>query len=183
MRRREFITLIGGAASWPLAARAQSGKLPTIGFLGGATPSAWSRWTAAFARRLPELGWIDGRHIFAHRAAADDLQCPRFCPSRGSHVLCAKLPGSVPSRCRIGRQDSARDKARRYPGRAADRIRARSQPDDRQGTRLDDPRIVSAARRRGNRMIRRDVIRLVGGAAVAWPLAARAQQPAMPVGR
>src|SRR6476660_10645066 len=63
MRQREFITLIGGAAAWPLAARAQSGKLPTIGFLGGATPSAWSRWTAAFARRLPELGWTEGRTV------------------------------------------------------------------------------------------------------------------------
>ena len=65
MRRRGFISLLGGvAAAWPLAARAQQpGKLPTIGFLGGATPSAWSRWTAAFARRLPELGWIDGRTV------------------------------------------------------------------------------------------------------------------------
>ena len=63
MKRREFVLALGGAAAWPLAARAQSGKLPTIGFLGGATPSAWSRWTAAFARRLPELGWIDGRTV------------------------------------------------------------------------------------------------------------------------
>jgi len=62
MRRRDLITLLGGAV-WPLAVRAQSGKLPTIGFLGGATPSSWSRWTAAFARRLPELGWIDGRTV------------------------------------------------------------------------------------------------------------------------
>ena len=62
LKRREFITLLGGAV-WPLAVRAQSGKLPTIGFLGGATPSSWSRWTAAFARRLPELGWIDGRTV------------------------------------------------------------------------------------------------------------------------
>ena len=65
LKRRDFLTLLGGAAAaWPLAARAQQpGKLPTIGFLGGATPSAWSRWTAAFARRLPELGWIDGRTV------------------------------------------------------------------------------------------------------------------------
>src|SRR6516165_9337957 len=64
MRRREFITLIGGAtAAWPLAARAQQPKLPTIGFLGAGTPSAWSPWTAAFVRRLRELGWIEGRNI------------------------------------------------------------------------------------------------------------------------
>jgi len=65
MRRREFITLVGGAvAGWPLAARAQqAGKLPTIGFLGAYTASTTSTWTAAFVRRLGELGWIEGRTI------------------------------------------------------------------------------------------------------------------------
>jgi putative tryptophan/tyrosine transport system substrate-binding protein len=65
MRRREFITLVGGAAAaWPVAARAQqSGKLPTIGFLGQSTRSATSEWTAAFVQRLRELGWIDGRNV------------------------------------------------------------------------------------------------------------------------
>ena len=60
LKRREFITLLGGAAAWPLAARAQqSGKLPTIGFLGQNTRVAQNRWTAAFVQRLRELGWID----------------------------------------------------------------------------------------------------------------------------
>jgi len=64
MRRREFITLLGGAAAWPLAARAQQrGKLPTIGYLGTTTASAWSPWTAAFVQRLRELGWIEGRNL------------------------------------------------------------------------------------------------------------------------
>jgi putative tryptophan/tyrosine transport system substrate-binding protein len=56
------MTLFGGAAAWPLAARAQQpSKLPTIGFLGGAT---WeSEWAAAFVRRLHELGWTDGRTV------------------------------------------------------------------------------------------------------------------------
>ena len=65
MRRREFITLLGGAsAAWPLGARAQQpAKLPTIGFLGAATPSADTLWTAAFAHRLRELGWIEGRTV------------------------------------------------------------------------------------------------------------------------
>jgi putative tryptophan/tyrosine transport system substrate-binding protein len=64
MRRREFVGLLGGAAAWPNAARAQqSGKLPTIGFLGGATASAWSNWSAAFVQRLRELGWSEGRTV------------------------------------------------------------------------------------------------------------------------
>jgi len=65
LKRRDFITLLGGAAAWPLAARAQQqpAKLPTIGFLGAATPATWSVFIAAFVRRLRELGWIEGRTI------------------------------------------------------------------------------------------------------------------------
>src|SRR5882724_12033134 len=63
--RREFITLLGGAAlAWPLAARGQQpGKLPTIGFLGSTTSAAQSQLTAAFVQRLRELGWIEGRTV------------------------------------------------------------------------------------------------------------------------
>jgi putative ABC transport system substrate-binding protein len=63
--RREFITLLGGAAAaWPLAARAQQvGKLPTIGFLVSGTPSSHGPWVAGFVQRLRELGWIEGRTI------------------------------------------------------------------------------------------------------------------------
>ena len=65
MIRREFITLLGGAAaSWPLTARGQqSGKLPTIGFLGESTPAGQRQWAAAFVQRLRELGWVEGRNI------------------------------------------------------------------------------------------------------------------------
>jgi ABC-type uncharacterized transport system substrate-binding protein len=65
LKRRDFITLLGGAAAtWPLAARAQQpGKLPTIGFLGGNTPSTQGQWTAAFVQRLRQLGWIEGRNL------------------------------------------------------------------------------------------------------------------------
>ena len=67
MRRREFIgaiALLGGAAAWPLPLCAQqAGKLPTIGFLGAATPSVASQWVAAFEKRLRELGWIEGRTV------------------------------------------------------------------------------------------------------------------------
>ena len=64
MRRRDFIALLGGAAMWPLAVRAQEpGKVRTIGFLGAATPSAASQWVAVFVQRLRELGWIEGRTV------------------------------------------------------------------------------------------------------------------------
>jgi putative ABC transport system substrate-binding protein len=62
MRRRDFITGIAGSA-WPLAARAQQAKLPTIGFLGAQTPAAQRPWNAAFVQRMHELGWIEGRTI------------------------------------------------------------------------------------------------------------------------
>jgi putative tryptophan/tyrosine transport system substrate-binding protein len=68
MRRREFITLLGGAAAgpsllWPLAARAQTRKPPTIGYLGGGGPESQRAWVDAFVQRLRELGWIEGRTI------------------------------------------------------------------------------------------------------------------------
>ena len=65
LKRREFITLLGGAAvAWPLAARAQqSAKLRTIGFSGQSTRSAESELVAAFTQRLRELGWSEGRTI------------------------------------------------------------------------------------------------------------------------
>jgi putative ABC transport system substrate-binding protein len=65
VRRRDFITLLGGAvAAWPLAARAQQPpKLPTIGFLGGGSPSYYSNYVSAFVRRLRELGWIEGKTV------------------------------------------------------------------------------------------------------------------------
>src|SRR5262245_16135115 len=72
MRRRDLITLVGGAAAWPLAARAQpTGKFPIIGFLGTNTASAQRQWTDAFVQRLRELGWIEGRTVAIEYRWAD----------------------------------------------------------------------------------------------------------------
>ena len=68
MRRREFLTILSGAAMaplvWPDDALAQQPRnSPTIGFLGTTTPTIWSANVAAFQNRLRELGWIDGRNV------------------------------------------------------------------------------------------------------------------------
>jgi ABC-type uncharacterized transport system substrate-binding protein len=73
IERRKFLAALGGAAAtWPLAVRAQqAAKLPTIGFLGAGTLSAWSRRVASFVQRLRELGWIEGHTIAIEYRWAD----------------------------------------------------------------------------------------------------------------
>jgi ABC-type uncharacterized transport system substrate-binding protein len=61
--RREFITLLGGAAAWPLPAHAQQAAKPTIGLLVPGTPASHGHWYAATVQRLRELGWVEGRTI------------------------------------------------------------------------------------------------------------------------
>src|SRR5262245_28150680 len=64
MQRREFISLLGGAAAaWPVAARAQQRRRPTIGYLHQSTAAISTQYTAAFLHRLGELGWIEGRTV------------------------------------------------------------------------------------------------------------------------
>ena len=64
MRRREFITLLGGAAAWPIAARAQqAGKIVRIGFLGAASASGYARQVEEFRSGLRDLGYVEGTNI------------------------------------------------------------------------------------------------------------------------
>jgi putative tryptophan/tyrosine transport system substrate-binding protein len=65
VRRREFITLVGGAAAgWPLAARAQQTKVARIGFLGSVSASSHASRLAAFRAGLRDLGWLEGTNLF-----------------------------------------------------------------------------------------------------------------------
>jgi putative ABC transport system substrate-binding protein len=62
MRRREFITLLGGAATWPIAARAQQAVVPVIGFLHSGSPLEDARLVAAFRNGLGDSGFVEGRN-------------------------------------------------------------------------------------------------------------------------
>ena len=79
MRRREFITLVGGAVAWPLAARNQR-LIPKIGILNGGSEDVYAERVLVFRNALQEYGYVDGQHVAIEFASANGEDTSRCWP-------------------------------------------------------------------------------------------------------
>ena len=103
MRRRDFITLFGGLAVWPLAAHAQRTTRPVVGFLNGASADKYAYLAAAFRQGLNDQGFVDGQNItIEYRWAADQYERLSEMASdlvrREAAVIAVNTPAVIPAK-------------------------------------------------------------------------------------
>jgi putative tryptophan/tyrosine transport system substrate-binding protein len=120
VRRREFITVLGGAAAWPVAVRAQQGgKPPTIGFLGAISPTGFAKQLAGFRLGLRDRGLIEGANVIVEYRWAEgnyerlpDL-VTQFVQSNAAVIVTHGTPGWIDPSDRRSHHEAQNDEAHR----------------------------------------------------------------------